>query len=87
MAWTVDVSRSACQSFPRLPRHVQDWAAKLIADLHDSPRIPGAEKLSAKGKRYKVRKGEFRLVYEVRDSDRTVLVPLIGDRKDVYRDL
>ena len=87
MAWTVDVSRSVRQSFPRLPRHVQDWAAKVIANLHDSPRIPGAEKLTAKGKRFKVRKGEFRLVYEVRDSDQTVLVQLIGDRKDIYRDL
>lgn len=87
MAWTVDVSRSVRQSFSRLPSHVQDWAAQLIANLHESPRIPGAEKLTAKGKRYKVRKGQFRLVYEVRDSDRTVLVQLIGDRKDIYRDL
>ena len=48
------------------------------------PRPPGAEKLSGHDL-FRVRQGNYRILYEVADSELTVLVIKIGHRRDVYR--
>ena len=55
-----------------------------IAALADDPRPPGCEKLSLK-ERYRVRQGDYRIVYSVDDVDVIVLVVKVGHRRDVYR--
>ncbi len=55
-----------------------------IKSLADDPRPPGCEKLSA-GQRYRVRQGDYRIVYSIQDDDRTVWIVKVGHRRDVYR--
>lgn len=55
-----------------------------IAALVDDPRPPGCEKLSLK-ERYRVRQGDYRIVYSVRDAEVTVWAVKVGHRRDVYR--
>ena len=57
---------------------------RRIQALADEPRPPGCQKLSARDL-YRVRQGNYRVVYEVRDSDLIVNVIAVGDRKNVYR--
>ena len=57
---------------------------KKIQDLASEPRPPGCEKLSGQD-RYRVRQGDFRILYEVQDKEVTVIVVKIGHRRDVYR--
>lgn len=57
---------------------------RRISDLAADPRPEGCEKLSGQD-RYRLRQGPHRIVYEVRDDDRTVLVVKVGHRRDVYR--
>jgi mRNA interferase RelE/StbE len=85
MAWTVVLSRSAEKSLRKLPADIQRWAVKIIAELHGGPRISGAEKLEVPGKLFRVRKGDYRLTFEVRADE--IRVIRIGHRRDVYRDL
>lgn len=56
---------------------------QAISELGDDPRPHGMEHLG--GKLYRVRDGDFRIVYEIDDPSRTVDVTRVKDRKDVYR--
>jgi len=52
--------------------------------LRDDPRPPGCEKLSAQ-ERYRLRQGNYRILYSVADAERVVEVIKVGHRRDVYR--
>jgi len=51
-----------------------------------NPRGRGCEKLTEQ-ERYRVRQGDYRIVYEVKDNDLVVIVVKIGHRRDVYKEL
>jgi mRNA interferase RelE/StbE len=56
-----------------------------IRDLAEKPRPHGSEKLAGYDDRYRVRQGNFRIVYSIDDRARNITVFKIGHRKDVYR--
>ncbi|MBI3767835.1 MAG: type II toxin-antitoxin system RelE/ParE family toxin [Deltaproteobacteria bacterium] len=56
-----------------------------IEVLRTDPRPPGCEKLTGGADRYRVRQGDYRVVYSVDDANRVVLVVKIGHRREVYR--
>jgi mRNA interferase RelE/StbE len=56
-----------------------------ILALADNPRPPGVEKLSGTSEKYRIRQGDFRILYEIRDDVLIVHVVRIADRKEVYR--
>lgn len=60
--------------------------AARIESLAENPRPPGCKKLSGSD-RYRIRQGDFRIVYSVEDDELVVYVVKIGDRKSVYRAL
>jgi len=55
-----------------------------IRALAGNPRPAGHEKLSGE-ERYRVRQGDYRIVYAIDDARRTVEVVKIGHRREVYR--
>ncbi len=69
-------------------RHIpnQDLRRLLgaIESLSEEPRPAGSEKLSGQ-ERYRVRQGDYRIIYEIKDDEVTVVVVKVGHRKDVYR--
>jgi mRNA interferase RelE/StbE len=56
-----------------------------IKALAEDPRPHGSEKLAGYTDRYRIRQGNFRVVYLIDDQRREVTVFKVGDRKDVYR--
>ena len=58
---------------------------KAIRALAMNPRGAGTEKLSGADGRYRVRVGDFRVVYAVDDNERIIDVVRIGHRREVYR--
>ena len=60
--------------------------AARIESLAENPRPPGCKKLSGSD-RYRIRQGDFRIVYSVEDDELVVYVVKNGDRKSVYRAL
>jgi len=56
-----------------------------IAALAAEPRPAGCEKLAGAEERYRLRQGQFRIVYTVDDAARTVEVVKVGHRREVYR--
>ncbi|HYK05065.1 MAG TPA: type II toxin-antitoxin system RelE/ParE family toxin [Thermoanaerobaculia bacterium] len=58
---------------------------RRILALVDDPRPPGVEKLSGTSEKYRIRQGDFRILYEIQDAVLIVTVIKIANRKDVYR--
>ena len=63
----------------------RDRITQRILALAENPRPPGVEKLSGTSEKYRVRQGDFRILYEIQDDVLTVYIVRIGDRKEVYR--
>ena len=79
--------RPPAQKFLRKLRD-RSLTARLIAamrGLASQPRPPGCEKLVGPENLYRIRVGDYRIVYQVRDEVLLVLVLKIGHRREVYR--
>lgn len=57
-----------------------------IETLREDPRPPGSEKLSAQ-ERYRLRQGDYRILYNVLDGEVIVEIVKVGHRREVYRDV
>ena len=68
----------------RIPKSHVRRIMKTIGSLSDNPRPPSAKKLSAQ-ERYRVRQGDYRIVFSIQDQAHTVWVVKVGHRRDVYR--
>lgn len=87
MSYTVEVAPAARRQIRRLPRIVQKRIIKKLEALEEDPRPPGVEKLSGGADFYRLRVGDYRIIYRVEDQILWVLVLKVGDRKEVYRKL
>jgi mRNA interferase RelE/StbE len=56
-----------------------------IRALASDPRVQGSEKLAGYANRYRIRRGQYRIVYLIDDRQHEVTIFKIGHRKDVYR--
>ncbi|NOZ02823.1 MAG: type II toxin-antitoxin system RelE/ParE family toxin [Deltaproteobacteria bacterium] len=65
-------------------RKVRRVVVRRIQALESDPRPPGCKKLSGDMK-YRIRSGNFRILYTIEDARLVVVVVKVGDRKDVYR--
>jgi len=59
--------------------------SRKIDALAQDPRPAGVKKLEGEADVYRVRAGNFRIIYRIEDRKLLILVLLVGDRRDVYR--
>ena len=78
------IKRSAAKELEALPTTYRRRIAAKIQLLATDPRPPGGEKLSGEEK-YRIRKGAYRVLYEIDDAERIVTVVRIAHRRDAYR--
>ena len=69
----------------KLPHGALARLAAALASLASEPRPPGVKKLSGKESLFRVRVGDYRIIYQVRDRELVVLVLKIGHRREIYR--
>jgi len=84
-AYRVEIARRASKSLGALPRREQQRIRVAIDLLAGSPRPPGGVALAGEPHAYRVRVGDYRIIYEVFDDRLVVQVVRIGHRRDVYR--
>jgi mRNA interferase RelE/StbE len=82
--YTVTISRSATREFERLPKGIARRVASKMKELEQEPRPPGSVKLADTKDTWRVRVGDYRVVYSVDDKQRIVDVSRIRHRRDVY---
>jgi mRNA interferase RelE/StbE len=85
-SYKVSIKPSAAKEIESLPKKDRIRVIKRIKDLSENPRPPGCEKLSGDDK-YRVRQGQYRIVYSISDEELVVLVVKVANRREVYRDI
>ena len=83
-SYSILLTRSAAKELDGVPTKYRHRLVARIAALADDPRPMGAEKLSGANK-YRVRQGDYRILYEIEDAALVVTVVRVGNRRDVYR--
>jgi len=87
MSYTIQLKKSALKDLYKLPKEVSRQIAQAINDLGQTPRPHGCKKLKGLENLYRIRIGDYRIVYQMNDKILLILVVLIGNRKEVYRNL
>jgi mRNA interferase RelE/StbE len=78
------IKPSAAKELEALPTRDRRRVVRRVRALAEDPRPPGAEKLRGI-ELYRVRQGDYRVLYEIADAERAITVIKIGNRRDVYR--
>jgi len=78
--------KSAAKELEKLPKAILRKIIKKIESLSEEPRPAGCEKLSGQ-ELYRIRQGDYRIVYSIRDNELTVWIIKVGHRKDIYKRL
>ncbi len=86
MNYKVELETRARREFLRLPADIQERISDAIDDLQTNPRPPGAKRLVGQ-EGYRIRKGDYRILYTVDDKAQLVRVYRVAHRREVYRRL
>jgi mRNA interferase RelE/StbE len=83
--YCVIVARSARKELESLPGAVADRIVAILERLVAQPRPPGTRKLRGSADLWRVRVGDYRVIYAIDDAQRTVAIRVVRHRKDAYR--
>lgn len=83
--YRVEVDPAVVKELRRLPRDVVRRVSTAIEGLAVEPRPRGTKKLTGEDDLYRLRVGEWRLIYSIEDRVLTVWVLELGHRRDIYR--
>jgi mRNA interferase RelE/StbE len=87
MPYEVRFSKTAEKQFRSLPVQVQLQLKSKIDGLSIDPKPHGAKLLKGIRDLFRIRVGDYRIIYQVLDDELLVLIVKIGDRKTIYRRL
>lgn len=82
--YSLRIKPSAARELEVVPSKDRTRIVSKIRRLATDPRPSGAEKLSGRDK-YRLRQGDYRILYAIDDHDLTVVIVKIGHRREVYR--
>ena len=86
MAYQIEIKRPARKALLALPQAYRSRIAEAIESLATDPRRPGTRKLAGSEHLYRLRTGDYRVIYEIQDERLIVVVVKVGHRREVYRD-
>ena len=84
MSHQVLLKRSAEKELDALPASIHKRVVARLLDLEESPRPVGVTKLQGQAS-YRLRVGDYRVLYTIDDTDRLVTIYAVGHRREVYR--
>lgn len=84
MSYEIRVLRSASRELERLPSALSERISSRVESLRDNPRPRGARKLKGR-EQYRMRVGDYRVLYTIDDSGRVVAILAIEHRREAYR--
>lgn len=87
MAYRVALKPAAVEQLAQLPQSAQRRVARKIDSLAGNPRPRGAKKLEGIKDLYRVRAGDYRIIYRILRKVLLVVVVRVRHRKDAYRKL
>jgi mRNA interferase RelE/StbE len=77
------ISKFAQKQLDKLPENIADRLIEAVYTLSQNPLPMGHKKLKGRGG-YRIRVGDYRIIYEILDNELLISVVAIGHRKDIY---
>jgi mRNA interferase RelE/StbE len=84
--YSITFARSARKELEKLPPQFASRILERIESLVSTPRPSGSLKLKGEENLWRIRIGDYRVIYEIDDPKRNIDITVIRHRKDVYRD-
>ena len=82
--YRIEIKKSAEKELKKIKRKDQERIIERIRGLAQNPRPPGSKRLSGEEK-YRIRQGDYRILYQIFDDTVLVVVVRIAHRRDVYK--
>jgi len=82
--YEIEIKKSAVKEIKKLPKKDLKRVLAIVSSLATNPRPRSAKKLSAQEK-YRIRSGNYRVLYAIEDAVLVVYIVKIAHRKDAYR--
>lgn len=82
--YRIEIKKSAAKELGKIKGKNQKRIIERIRSLAQDPRPLGSKKLSGEEK-YRIRQGDYRILYQIFDDTVLVVVVKIGHRRDVYK--
>ncbi|HEX7173713.1 MAG TPA: type II toxin-antitoxin system RelE/ParE family toxin [Pyrinomonadaceae bacterium] len=83
-SFRVEWKRSAIKELRNLPRNVVARIMRAVEQLPANPFPPGVRKLAGSDHTYRIREGDYRIIYSVVSMTLLIEIVKVGHRKDVY---
>lgn len=84
-SYTISLASSAERDLRKVDRQIVPRVTAVIDALADEPRPTGCRKLAGSLHTYRIRVGDYRVLYSVDDRSRAVVIQRIRHRKDAYQ--
>ncbi|MBW4483701.1 MAG: type II toxin-antitoxin system RelE/ParE family toxin [Tildeniella torsiva UHER 1998/13D] len=85
MTYRIEFAKPAVKQFKALPPQDQQRLKPKIDALAQEPRPAGMVKLLGEDELYRIRVGDYRIVYAIKDAQLLILVVKVRHRREVYR--
>jgi mRNA interferase RelE/StbE len=84
MSYQVTILPAVDRVVARLPKEIRSRITQRLVSLASNPRPPGCVKLTGQDA-YRIRVGDYRIIYTIQDERLIVVVIDVGHRREVYR--
>ena len=85
MSYRVEFTTAAARQIRKLPKPARTRVLAAVSGLADDPRPHGAKKLVGERTAWRIRVGDYRVIYDVIDAQLTVTVVCAAHRREVYK--
>jgi mRNA interferase RelE/StbE len=82
--YRIEVLKTAQKSLSKLPKDIQARIVQKIDDLAINPYSTDTKKLKNSNGRFRVRVGDYRIIYKVQDNELVILIVKVAHRREVY---
>lgn len=83
--YEIEIAPAAERALKKLPADIRKRIFKNLLTLKKDPRPLGVKKLSGEDDIYRIRVGDYRIVYQIRDAVLVIVVVKVGHRREIYR--
>jgi mRNA interferase RelE/StbE len=83
--YAIEFSKRAMRELEMFPNPIRNRIDARIRALASDPRPPGCQRLTGFDDLYRVRSGDYRIVYQIQDRVLIVVIVRVGHRREIYR--
>lgn len=85
MKYQIKILSKARRSIKKLPKSVQENIKIAVRNLAENPRPNNVKKLSGSDNLYRLRLGDYRIIYQIKDYILLIVIVMAGHRREIYR--